>query len=237
MGKSILILGASGMVGGQVLRHSIDHPEVDKIFVLTRSELAIKDQKLQQTIHTDYLNYHKIVPILSKVDIVSFCIGVYTGKIDKKGFYEVTVDIPVALAKKLKEVNPNCTFCLLSGAGADSKEKSRFLFARTKGIAENRLQNLLPNFYSFRPGYIYPTQPRKAVNFLYGLFDLLYSKISKFKWRFLKIKFFQQIALNTSITSEQLGRAILDVGLNGYVHKIIEHKEIHSINRKLVLIT
>jgi len=72
-------------------------------------------------------------------------------------YFRITHTYAIEGCKAMNEANPEkFTFCFLSGQGADSTEKSRFLFARVKGKTENDLQKL-GKVYSFRPGLIDPT--------------------------------------------------------------------------------
>ncbi len=231
--KSILILGSSGMVGGEMLKYSLNHSSIKKVYSLTRHELKINSSKLHQIIHSNFNDYSPIEMILNELDAIYYCIGVYTGKVNKKLFYEVTIDFAVNLAKAIKNINPDCAFCYLSGAGADRKEKSRFIFARTKGMAENRLISLLSHFYSFRPNFIYPVIPRKEVNFTYGLTRKVYRLLFYSNSSFSKMRMIQSFTKVTSITSQQLAISMLEVGLNHHPKQIIEHLDIHSIYNTL----
>lgn len=224
------------MVGGDILRICLNHPEIDKIYCFVRSKQNIQHPKIYQIIRENYINYKNVENILKEIHCIFFCIGVYTGQESKEKFYKITVDMPVALAETVAKVNPKCNFCLLSGSGADPTEKSRFLFAKTKGIAENKLFNILPHtFYTFRPAYIHPSRKRKAVNYFYGLSEKIYNDLNNLKGKFFRKKIFISFARNTSITSLKLAYAMIEIGIKGYKSQVIEHKEIHvisdSINR------
>ena len=217
------------MVGGDILRLSFNHPEIDKIYCLVRSKQDIQHPKLYQIVHENYTNYEIVQNIFKEINCIFFCIGVYTGQVAKEEFYRVTVNMPVALAEIVAKVNPKCNFCLLSGSGADPTEKSRFLFAKTKGIAENKLFKIFPNtFYTFRPAYIHPSRKRKAVNVVYGLSEKIYSTLNN-----LRGKIFESFVTKSSITSRKLASAMIEVGTRGYEFQIIEHKEIHTISDSL----
>ncbi len=84
------------------------------------------------------------------------------------------MDYAVSFAKILKENSPAAKFCFLSGAGADRTEKSKTSFALYKGIAENQIDKLDLEFYTFRPGYIYPVEQRKEPNLMYSIMRNLY---------------------------------------------------------------
>ena len=228
-----MVLGASGMVGGELLHYSLDHPLIKKVYALTRYKLKVNSSKLQQIIHTDFNDYSKTESILREVDAIYYCIGVYTGKANKEVFYRVTIDFPINLAKVVQKVNSDCVFCYLSGTGADNKEKSRFIFARTKGIAENQLMALLPNFYSFRPNFIYPAKPRKEVNFFYSLSRKIYRLLFYSNSSISKSKIFKSFTKRTSITSQELANVMLEVGLHQYPKQIIQHMQLHSIYNNL----
>lgn len=113
----------------------------------------------------------------------------------------------------MKQGSPNAALCLLSGAGADSSEKSKTSFARYKGMAENRISDLNLNFYAFRPAYIYPVTPRKEPNLLYRMIRLFYPLL-------------KYSGNNFSITSSELAKAMFNVGMNGADKRILENKDI-----------
>ncbi len=98
---------------------------------------------------------------------------------------------------------------------ADSTEKSRILFAREKGIAENYLLSLNFKTHIFRPGYIYPETPRKEPNFSYKLMRVLYKPISA-------------IYPNIGLKSTQLAAKMVEIGLLGSEKTIFENADIRA---------
>jgi hypothetical protein len=69
----------------------------------------------------------------------------------------VTYAITLAAATTLSRLNPQMTFIYVSGAGTDSSEHGRSMWARVKGKTENELQRLpFKGAYMFRPGAIQP---------------------------------------------------------------------------------
>jgi hypothetical protein len=134
-----------------------------------------------------------------------------------KDFRTITVDYPVALAKRIFLFSPDARFCLLSGQGADRTEKSNIMFARDKGAAENQLSVIsFKSFHSFRPGYIYPVTARKEPNITYRISRFIYPIIQLLGKRF-------------SVTSTKLAAAMLHVGINGYSKEILENKDIRLV--------
>jgi hypothetical protein len=101
--------------------------------------------------------------------------------------------------------------------GADRSERSRMMFARDKGVAENRLDKMQFNqLYIFRPAYIHPMTPRNEPNITYRVMRFLYP-------------LYKIIYANGVITSTDLSKALFIVGLKGGEKKILENKDIRKI--------
>ncbi len=211
-GRKIIITGATGMVGSNVLHECIQSSEIGHIISFVRKSTGLSHSKLQEVVLPDFLDYSAQVNLFKEVDIVYFCIGVYTGAVSKERFKEITVDYTIAFADMLKAHSPQARFCFLSGAGADRSEKSSMIFAKTKGMAENYLLSHLKNAHSLRPAYIYPVEPRKEPNFSYRLFRGLYP-------------LFKCLGKNASIPSTDLAKAMFYVGLKGADLDIFENKD------------
>jgi uncharacterized protein YbjT (DUF2867 family) len=218
--KRVLITGASGMVGGLLQDLALEDVGVTMVISLVRRLSGKSHPKLMEIVIDDFLNYSAHMDELSKVDVVFYCLGVYTGAVPAEQFRAITVDYPVKLASALASVNPKITFCLLSGSGADRSEKSKLMFARDKGAAENQIDALgFGQFYAFRPGYIYPSVPRKEPNFSYRVTRALYPLIKLFGKRY-------------SITSAALAEAIFFTAMQGYEGTTLENIHIHSQSQK-----
>jgi len=214
MGKKVLITGATGMIGRMVLQHCLESQEVSSIISIARRTSDIQHDKLNEIIIPDLTALDEKASSFEGVDIVYYCLGVYTGAVDRETFRQITVDYPETLGRILSKKNPNLRFCLLSGAGADRTERSRIMFAKDKGTIENRLSKMgFKSFHAFRPSYIYPVTPRKEPNLSYRLTRLLYPLIKLF-------------GNNYSIKSTELAQAIFSVGLNGSTLEILENKDI-----------
>ena len=173
--KNVIITGSSGMIGGLILQKCLERNDVAKVTSLVRKKSGISHPKLVEIVHGDFLNYSAVEDHFKNQDVCFFCIGVYTGQVPKEEFVRITVGYTKAFAETLKRLSPETVFCFLSGSGADTKEKSRILFAREKGKAENILLGLsFKATHIFRPGYIYPVSPRKEPNLSYRIFRVLY---------------------------------------------------------------
>jgi uncharacterized protein YbjT (DUF2867 family) len=166
--RRLVIVGASGMVGGYALRYALDHPAVGRVMAIGRRKLGIAHPKLDEVLHRDFADCSALAETLSGQDAAIFCLGTYTGSVSDAELRKVTVDYTVEFARVLHGSSPDAGFSFLSGNGADQTGQSRMAFARYKGEAEKALLATgFPRVYLFRPAYIYPVEPRKEPNLSY----------------------------------------------------------------------
>jgi uncharacterized protein YbjT (DUF2867 family) len=218
------LTGATGMVGGLVLRQALDHPAVAEVTALGRRPTGLSHPDLTEVFHDDFGDFSHLPsntpnPFAGQ-DIGIFCLGVYTGTVPDEELCRVTVDYAVAFAEALHAASPDAAVCFLSGQGADSTESSRIAFARYKGMAENALLALgFPRVHIFRPGYIYPVTPRTEPNLAYRLFRGLWPVVGR-------------IAPGLGIASDDLARVMLHAGLHGtpgHDGPILENRDIRTL--------
>jgi uncharacterized protein YbjT (DUF2867 family) len=158
--------------------------------------------KLTEVVCADFLDHSSIRDAFRNVDLIVYCIGVYSGQVSADEFRKITVNYTAAFADTLYEQSPNATFCFLSGQGADQTEKSRMMFARDKGVAENLLiAKGFRRLHVFRPGYIYPIAPREEPNLMYRVMRGVYPTLKK-------------VVPNIGIRADDLARVMLEVGLD-----------------------
>lgn len=202
------------MIGGLILQECLNRDDVGSVTAIVRRPLGVTHAKLVEVVHEDFMDYSKIEDSLKGQDMCFYCIGVYTGQVPAAEFKKITVDITKAFADALKKNSPDVSFCFLSGQGADQTEKSRLLFAREKGIAENYLQQKqFKHLYIFRPGYIYPVTPRKEPNTMYAMLRAIYKPMSK-------------IFRGIGVDSDMLAHKMVVAGMSGEGSGIYEMKEI-----------
>ena len=155
--QRVVIVGATGMVGGYALRYALDHSAVGTVTAVGRKRLGISHPKLQEVLHQDFADCSALTNALSDKDAAVFCLGAYTGAVSNAELRRITVDYTIEFVRVLRDGSPEASFSFLSGSGADPTGRSRIPFARYKGEAENAL--LAAGFlhvYIFRPAYIYP---------------------------------------------------------------------------------
>ena len=214
-----LITGATGMTGSLILDHCLESRAIGMVSVVGRRPTGRQHPKLREYIHEDFEDFSKAKKVFEQVDVVYYCLGVYTGQVSKEDFQKITLNYTRAFADAIKEHSPAAVFCFLSGSGADRKEKSKMAFARFKGMAENHLRKLELDRYCFRPAYIYPVHKRKEPNLMYTISRMLYPLIRLF-------------GPTASIKSTQLAHAMFLVGIRGHHLEILKNKDIIRVVKR-----
>jgi uncharacterized protein YbjT (DUF2867 family) len=216
----LVIVGATGMVGGYALRYALDHPAVGAVTAIGRRTLGISHPRLKEVLHQDFADCFALADALSGQDAAVFCIGAYTGSVSDAELRKVTVDYTIEFARVLRTSSPATAFAFLSGSGADPTGRSRLAFARYKGEAETALLEAgFPRVYIFRPAYIYPVEPRKEPNFNYRLLRAIYPA-------------FRVLFPNQVIRADDLARAMVDVAVRRTADPkalVIENRDIQAM--------
>jgi uncharacterized protein YbjT (DUF2867 family) len=199
----LVIVGATGMVGGYALRDALDNSEVKSVTSIGRKKLGISHPKLKEVLHQNFADCSPLANVLSNQDAVVYCLGTYTGSVSDDQLVVITADYTIEFARVFRDSSPDAAFSFLSGSGADPTGPSRLAFARYKGQAEKALLAAgFPRVYLFRPAYIYPVEPRQEPNFNYRLIRALYPV-------------FRLLFPNQVIRSDDLARAMVGVALRG----------------------
>jgi uncharacterized protein YbjT (DUF2867 family) len=199
----LVIIGATGMVGGYALRCALENAAVGRVTAIVRRKLGISHPKLKEVLHRDFADCSALSEALSGQDAAVFCLGAYTGAVTDAELRTITVDYTIEFVRVLHASSPGAAFSFLSGSGADSTGRSRIPFARYKGEAEKALLAAgFPRVYLFRPAYIYPVEPRKEPNFSYRLMRGIYPAF--------RILFPSQV-----IRADELARAMVHVVVQG----------------------
>jgi uncharacterized protein YbjT (DUF2867 family) len=197
----LVIVGATGMVGGYALRYALDHGAVGCVTCVGRSKLGISHPKLKELLHKNFADCSALADALSGQDAAVYCLGTYTGSVSDAELRAITTNYTIEFARVLRSSSPNVAFSFLSGNGADPTGRSRLAFARYKGQAEKALLAAgFPRVYLFRPAYIYPVDPRQEPNVSYRLLRGFYPV-------------FRVVFPNQVVRADDLARAMVDVVL------------------------
>jgi uncharacterized protein YbjT (DUF2867 family) len=213
----VIVTGASGMVGEGVLHECLKSNLVKEVVVLGRKSCGVTHVKLKEILHS---NFHDLSPIADQLkgfDACYFCAGVSSVGKKEEEFYHLTYALSMHVAETLVKQNSNMTFCYVSGAGTDSSEKGRLMWARVKGKTENDLMKLpFAQVYNFRPGIIESGKGMKNTINLYNYF----------KWMIPIIKL---ISKNGVVSLAEIGQAMIKATTKGYKKQILEVKDIKEL--------
>lgn len=215
----VLLFGATGMVGQGVLRECLLDESVQSVLTVGRSITGQQHEKLSELKHDDFINLANIENELTGYDACFFCLGVSSVGMSEESYRTITYDFTLSVAQTLAKLNPHMTFVYVTGTGTDSSEKGRIMWARVKGKTENDLLNLpFKAAYMFRPGVILPLygvkSKTKLYQFFYNLMGPIYPVLKKLK---------------SITTTEQVGRAMINVAKSGYPKPFLENSDINSI--------
>jgi uncharacterized protein YbjT (DUF2867 family) len=218
----VIIFGGTGMVGQVMLIQCLLDARVEKVLLVGRSRVDVADPKVQQIVHHDFLDFRSIAPELAGYDACFFCLGVSANGMTEPAYRRVTYFITMAAARELAEQNPKMRFLYVSGAGTDSTERGRLMWARVKGETENAVLALPFQGYAVRPGYIQPmhgVRPRNRLyRILYRSTGFLYPVLARVAPRYV-------------IASDQLARAMIEVAGNGSPLRILESSDLLRLGR------
>jgi len=226
----ILIFGATGMVGQGVLRECLRDPGVELVVSVGRTpagelnakllrELGAKPSRLKEIVHPDLADLSAILADLGQFDACFFTLGVSSAGMSEAAYGRVTYGFTLAAAEPLSRLNPGMTFIYVSGAGTDSSEKGRVMWACVKGRTENALLRLPLRAYMFRPGIIQPLDGIQSKTPSYRIgYTLMKPLLPLLRWALP----------NQVLTTREIGRAMLAVAKRGYPARILETKDIRA---------
>lgn len=156
MSKKAILLGATGLIGADLLNKLIADPHYAEVLAISRKAIHINNPKLKQLV-VDFDDIDKHAPELFADDVFC-CIGTTAKKTPDKTLYKkIDYQYPLDVAK-IAFKNGATSYHLVSAMGADVK--SSFFYNRTKGEVERDLQRVgYNNLHIYRPSLL--DGPRK----------------------------------------------------------------------------
>ncbi|BCS17487.1 putative nucleoside-diphosphate-sugar epimerase [Aspergillus puulaauensis] len=218
----VIIAGATGYIGQEILSQCIAHPSITSIIALTRRDLDIKNDKLRTHLmkDEDFLSYSdpKLREELKGASACLWSIGLrpsHAGNDERTRV--ISVDYPAAAAANMTDIASTSApggklrFVYISGSGVErDQNKSLWYmgnFRRLRGESENvLLRHAQANpdafeAYIMRPGLVPSTQGTLRDR-LWGMFP--------------------------SVRMDLLARAMLDIAINGNKETTIENQTINE---------
>jgi uncharacterized protein YbjT (DUF2867 family) len=213
----IMITGATGMVGEGVMLTCLEDPAVEQVLLVVRRPSGAQHAKLLECLVPDFLKAEAAGDELKGYDACFFCAGVSSVGKSEVEYTRITYDTTLHFAEVVAQLNPGMVFTYVSGAGTDSSEKGRTMWARVKGRTENALTRVgFRAVYNFRPGVMkaMPGQRHlpamyKAMGWMYPLLRLLLPK--------------------HSCTLREVGQAMVRCVVAGYPKTTIEVTDIRKL--------
>ncbi|HTA77200.1 MAG TPA: epimerase, partial [bacterium] len=157
---------------------------------------------------------------LTGFDACFFCLGGSSSRMTEEAYRQLTYGFTVAAGQTLSRLNPHMTMVFVSGEGTDETGKSRVMWARVKGEAENALRQMpFKAAYMFRPGYIQPLDGIVSRERVYRYF---YAVLAPFYplWKIL----FPGMVTNTRF----IGQAMIQVAKKGSAKTILRSADINE---------
>jgi uncharacterized protein YbjT (DUF2867 family) len=188
-------------------------PVVTEVRAIVRRPTGVRDPKLREIVHTDYLDYRAVADAFAGVDACFFCLGISVRQVPDEGEYRrIHHGFPIAAAAMLREQSLAAPFHYLSGASAGLQ--SRWMWARVKGEAE---RDLRAGFEAmcWRPAMIdgRPTSPLPAL-------DVVVKPLLRVVFR----RFRSMYVLN-----DDIGRAMLQATGQRMKNRIVENAELRDL--------
>ena len=213
----VLVYGATGMVGQGVLRECLRDDRVAAVVTVGRRATGEPHPKLREIVVPDPADPGEP---LAGYDACFYCLGVSSTGRSEQAYRAVTYDLTLAVAGPLARENQQMAFVYVSGRGTDSTGRSRMMWARVKGEAENAVLALPFQGYAMRPGII---QPMHGITSRTGWYRAAYAIT-----RPLYPLAFRIPAL-AATTTERLGWAMIQIGLAGSPKRVLEAADINEL--------
>ncbi len=214
-----IITGSTGMVGKGVLFECLDDVRVEQVLLINRNPVGINHPKINEAIHQDFRDFSAIRDRMKGYNVCCHCMGVSSAGMSEEKYNDITYIMTNALASTLYNNNPDMVFIYVSGAGTDSTEKGKVMWARVKGKTENMILNMgFRDAYAFRPGLIIPENDIKSRTSLYNFAYV----ITRPFFPLLK-------RMDSVTTTSKLGRAMINLYYHPRQPKHLENTDINEV--------
>ena len=205
------------MVGEGVLLECFEHSSVNKILSVSRKPTGRIDPRFKEYIVPDFMDLENDDETLKGYDACFYCAGVSSVGMDEATYRRITYETTMHFARVLSNQNPDMTFVYVTGAGTDSSEQGRLMWARIKGKTENDLAQLpFKAVYNFRPAFMKSTPGQQHLPSFYKYVEWLY--------HVLKIVYPKGVC-----TLQQVGLAMIKSVQKGYHKHVLEVSDIKTL--------
>jgi uncharacterized protein YbjT (DUF2867 family) len=232
----VILFGATGMVGQGVMRQCVLDRNVEAVLSVVRRAtgpaLGRRSEKVTELVADNFYDFSAYQDTFAGYDTCFFCLGVSAMGMKADEYRRVAFDITTAAARAMVEARKSSdsasqqtgeaggmTFVYVSGAG--TSVTSRQMWARVKGETENTLLAMpFKAAYMFRPGMIVPMHGIQSKT---GWYRTVYAVMRPV------LPMLVEAFPKYVTTTEQVGRAMLEVARHGYRKQILESVDIASL--------
>jgi uncharacterized protein YbjT (DUF2867 family) len=162
--KTALVAGATGLVGGDVLRLLLEDRMYGRVVALARRPLGIKDERLEERL----IDFDRLDSADLFADHVYCALGTTMKQAgSREAFRKVDLDYVRVLAERSRAAGARA-FALVSSAGANARSSNFYL--RVKGEAEQAV--IASGFESvqiMRPGFLVGERTERRTGEALGL--------------------------------------------------------------------
>ena len=207
------------MIGQGVVLECLEDDAVTEVWVVGRRPCGVKHEKLREHVLLDPSALGSLEGDLRGLGACFYCLGVSSSGMKEADYRRVTLDLALRIAEALVRTSPELTFVHVSGAGTDETGKSRMMWARVKGEAENATARLpFARVFQFRPSFI---QPEKGVSVAHSPYGWIYRAAGPLGAILLRH------APGYATSTSRVGRAMLEVARHGFEKPILESVDIN----------
>lgn len=213
----VIITGTTGMVGEGVLLASLEDPAVERVLAVSRRTSGVSHEKLKELLVPDFMQLDAVTAELTGWDACFFCAGVSSVGMKEPEYTRISYDTTLHFAEVLAKLNPQMSFIYVSGAGTDSSEKGRSMWARVKGRTENALQRVgFAHAYAFRPALMKAMPGQRHL-------------LTAYKWFAWLFPVVRALSPNNASTLRDVATAMIRAARDGYDRPILEVKDINAL--------
>ena len=217
----VALFGATGMVGASALIECLADPRVESVLVVGRRSSGVSLPKVTEIVHPDFFDFGPLQARFADCDACFFCLGVSAAGMNEQAYHRLTYELTLAAARSMLAAKAKLTFCYVSGAGTDSTERGRSMWARVKGKTENALLALpFKAAYMLRPAYIRPLRGVQSKTPQYRTFYAVLGPL--YPW-------LRRLAPRYVTTSVDVGRALIRLAAEGYPRPIVNTEDINRL--------
>lgn len=212
----IILTGATGMVGEGVLLECLADPRVSNVLAVNRKPLGRTHPKLTEIILADFRDLSGIESYLAGYDACFFCLGVSSVGMSEADYTRITRELTLTFAGALARHSPDIAFCYVTGAGTDSTEHGKVMWARVKGATENALLGMFKRAVMFRPAMMRASKGQKNLKPWYWALA----------WTFPIVRV---LAPSWCCTLQEVGRAMINAAGDGAPKSVLEVRDIVAL--------